>query len=200
MYNKKCLILIIPIIIISCKFTHRCDGFDLNDYKSIAFRTNDTLKYYAENSENNDSLVLFVTEFYHKGAYEYTSSYPDADCLYDVYYQTNDIEGISIREHLFELNNMGVRIGNDSYRFRTGYYNSNNHVEIIESDYSITSSYIETNNSKCYYWIVRDLSGNRRFDSFTKMENKGIIEFHDKQNEIVWKLFQFARQDGQNSF
>ena len=184
---KDVMICCLLVMISSCQFPQYCPGYDMNDYKIISFRNNDTINYYSDNLETKDSLSLIVFDFYNQGEYETTSNYPDFECYYDVFYQTNNIGGISIKEHLFESNKMEVTIGNDEYSFYLGYFTTTQ-TEICESNYNITYSYVIIDDTKCFCWTLNDLSGNRRFDSFTKMENKGVVEFHDKQTDRVWKL------------
>lgn len=180
------LFMILLIVISSCRVTRFCEGFDLNDHRDITFRNNDTIKYYSDNLETIDSIVFVVSDFYSSAASEETviTIYPDYECNIEAYYQTNEINGISIREYLGE-HTVEVQIGNDSYSYGLVRY-SQDHTITYESDYSILYSFVEENGEKQYYWTLTDLSGKRRFDSFTKMENMGIVEFHDKQTGKRW--------------
>ena len=180
------LFMILLIVISSCRVTRFCEGFDLNDHRDITYRNNDSIKYYSDNLETIDSIVLIVSDFYGTDASEETviTIYPDYECFYEAYYQTNEIDGISIREYLGD-HAVEVQIGNDTYSYGLVRY-SQDHTITYESDYSIYYSYVVENGEKQYYWTLNDLSGNRRFDSFTKMENMGIVEFHDKQTGKRW--------------
>ena len=182
------LFMVLLIVIASCRVTIYCDGFDLNDHRDITFRNNDTIKYYAYNIETMDSIVFVVSDFYSSAASEETivTIYPDHECDIEAYYQTNEIDGISIREYLGD-HAVEVQIGNDTYSYGLVRY-SQDHTITYESDYSIIYSFVVKNGEKQYYWTINDLSGNRRFDSFTKMENKGIVEFHDKHTGKHWSM------------
>lgn len=173
----------------SCIIPRYCEGFDLSDRKNITFRINDTIIYHSDHLGSKDSLVFIVSDFYCTGASEWIdiTIAPDYECYDEAYYETNSIEGILIREYLFGKE-MEVRIGNDVYSsFYLGYYTTT-HAETCGSDYNITYSYVMIEDTKCYCWTLNDLSGTRRFDSFTKMENKGIVEFHDRQTGKLWKM------------
>ena len=188
MKTKSTLMNLMLAIMSSCQFTHYCPGYDMEDRKIITFRKNDTIRYYSDNLATKDSLVFCVKDFYNKGGYEFSSNYPDADCYYDVYYHTNEIDGVSVQEHLLGFNTMEVQIGDDVYSFSLGYFATQNHTETKEFDYSIVYSYVLIDDNKEFCWTLNDLSGNRRFDSFTKMENRGIVKFHDKQTNQLWML------------
>ena len=186
--NNILMVCLIMFMLSSCVFTVYCPGFDLNDHRYITYRDNDIIRYYSNNLEIEDSLEFCVLDFYADGESEFTSYVPDNECLYDAYYETNRVDGIIIREYLSNNNEMEVKIGEDVYSsFYLGYFNTT-HTHTNESDYTITYYYEMIDNTKYYCWSLTDLSGNRRFDSFTKMEGKGIIEFHDKQTDRVWKL------------
>lgn len=188
MKHKNIIVYIFMVILPSCA---KCPGFSLNNYREISYRNKDTLIYYSDKLGTKDSLTLFVEDFYGSGESEYFLNLMDLECWYDAYYQTNDVEGTSIREYveftgLFE---MEVQIGHDIYPFNLKYYNNNN-TTVIDSinNFSVTYSYVFIHRKKYYCWTLNDLSGNRRFDSFTKMEFKGIIEFHDKETGKTWIL------------
>ena len=184
MNTKKVLFFFFLVIMSSCQIRHVCPEYDMENRLLITFRKNDTIRYYSDNTATIDSLVFYVEDFYRNEPYEFYSSGPDAYCYYDVYYQTNYVEGVFIRDRL-NGSNMEVQIGDDVYSFGFG---ASNLIDTIGSDYRITNSFVMIDDTRCYYWTLQDLSGNRRFDSFTKMENRGIIEFHDKQTGKVWVL------------
>lgn len=178
----------LSILITSCRMPRYCFGFDLQDHKDITFRYNDTLTYYSDNLETKDTLVLHVTGFYYSEPYEFyeISIVPDFKCGPVAYYQTDEVNGISIQEH-WDDPRMEVTIGNDNYSFGFPRYYTTV-TSVVGTDYAITSSYVIVDQEKLFYWKLDDKTGTRRFDSFTKMEYRGIIEFHDKQTGRVWKL------------
>lgn len=189
--NWKSLLLMVSILSIvftSCRMPRYCDGFDLQNHKDITFRDNDTITYYSENSGTMDSLFLCVSDFFYTEPYEYFefSIMPDFVCCPEAYYQTAEIAGFSIREHFSECNDMAVQIGNDNYSFSLGYFNSVK-TDTVGTDYSITYSFVMVDQKKHFCWTLNDLSGTRRFDSFTKMEYRGIVEFHDKETGKIWR-------------
>ena len=179
---------LLSILFTSCRLPRYCDGFDLQNHKDIAFRNNDTITYFSDNLGTLDTLVLYVSDFFSTGPYEFSeiSIAPDYECYYEAYYQTNQIEDCSIRERLLGPNDMEVQIGNDLYSFTLGYFD---HIDTstYTTGISVISFYVTINEEKLFYWKVSDASGNRRFDSFTKMDYKGIVEFHDKQTGKIWK-------------
>lgn len=168
--------------------TRFCPGFDMNDYRFVSFRTNDTLRYVSNNTTTIDSLILFVTDFYCDEPYEFTnySISPDYDCETEAYYQTNIINGISIWEHQ-QGYAIDVQLGSDLYSFSFTHY-VNPHTDTIDSDHVYSQDKIEVDGIECFTHTITDLSGNRRFDSFTKIESVGIIRFHDKKTGKEWKL------------
>lgn len=184
---KKILFYISFIILSSCRFPHYCPEFDMEDRELITFRENDTIWYYSDNTTTKDSLALCVLKFYRNEPYEFYSSFPDADCMYEVYYQTDEVNGVFIRERLHGCLDLDVQIGNDIYSFGPVSYVLSNHTDTVASDYILTSSFVMIDNIRYNYWILQDLLGTRRFDSFTKMEYRGIIEFHDKKTGKIWK-------------
>lgn len=193
MKNKSfCLLLVmvnlLSIMVMSCRMPRYCYGFDLQDHKDITFRDNDTITYFSDNQGTRDTLVLCVSDFFYTEPYEYSeiSIAPDYECCPEAYYQTVEIAGVSIREHLSGCNEMTVQIGNDFYSFALGYF-SQADTATYTSGYSVISSYVTINEDNRFCWKVNDTSGTRRFDSFTKMEYRGIVEFHDKQTGKTWK-------------
>ena len=88
------------------------------------------------------------------------------------------------------------------YRYNdTLYYYSDNLGELNKQDslvlvvvddstynFRMISFPIMKDNIKYQCWTMEDLTGDYRFDSFTKMEYKGIVEFHDKQTGKTWRL------------
>ncbi|KWW24045.1 MAG: hypothetical protein F082_2021 [bacterium F082] len=179
---------LLSILFTSCRLPRYCDGFDLQNHKDIAFRNNDTITYFSDNLGTKDSLILCVSDFFFTEPYEFTeiSIAPDYECCPEAYYQTNEIASVSIREHLIGCRDMEVQIGNDLYSFTLGYFD---HIDTstYTTGISVISFYVTINEEKLFCWKVSDTSGNRRFDSFTKMEYKGIVEFHDKQTGKIWK-------------
>lgn len=176
------------IMLTSCRMPRYCYGFDLQNHKDIAFRKNDTITYYSDNLGTKDSLILCVSDFFYTEPYEYSemSIMPDYECCPEAYYQTDEITSISIREHISGCNEMSVQIGNDSYSFSLGYRDSVL-TDTVGTNYCITYSFVMIDQNKYYCWTLNDLSGTRRFDSFKKMEYRGIIEFHDKKTGKIWK-------------
>ena len=163
-----------------------CPGYDMENYLYITFRKNDTIRYYSYNTTVTDSLVFRVVDFYKNEPYEFYS-YPDYDCFYDVYYKTNEVDGIFVREHL-EGMSMEVQIGDDVYLFDLIDLFPSDKIDTVALDYSVTCSFVMIDSTKFNYYTLQDLTGNRRFDSFTKMEYRGIVEFHDKQTGKLWKM------------
>lgn len=179
---------LLSIVFTSCRMPRYCYGFDLQNHKDIAFRNNDTITYYSDNLGTLDTLVLCVSDFFYTEPHEFyeISIAPDYECCPEAYYQTSEIASISIREHLIGCNELSVQIGDDLYSFTLGHFN---HIDTVTytSGFSVISFYITINEEKRFSWKVSDTSGNRRFDSFTKMDYNGIVEFHDKQTGKIWK-------------
>lgn len=179
---------LLSIVFTSCRMTRYCYGFDLQNYKDLAFRNNDTITYFSDNLGTLDTLVLCVSDFFYTEPYEFTeiTIAPDYECCPEAYYQTDEIASISIREHLIECNEMAVQIGDDLYSLYLSHFDHTN-TQTYTSGYSVTYFYVTIDEEKQFGWKVSDTSGNRRFDSFTKMEYRGIIEFHDKKTGKIWK-------------
>ena len=182
------IVSLLSIVFTSCRMTLYCYGFDLQNYKDLSFRNNDTITYFSDNLGTLDTLVLCVSDFFYTEPYEFTeiTIAPDYECCPEAYYQTDEIASISIREHLIECNEMAVQIGDDLYSLYLSHFDHTN-TQTYTSGYSVTYFYVTIDEEKQFGWKVSDTSGNRRFDSFTKMEYRGIIEFHDKKTGKIWK-------------
>ena len=191
--KKLSLYVLIAVAFTSC-YMARCPGFNLDDHRYVPYRYNDTLYYYSDNLEElnkQDSIVLVVVDFDSGESYEFYTYAPDVECGYEVYYQTNEIDGISIKEYVCTPNDAVIQIGDDIYPSnRLALSNKPDTTYLHDSTYNfrMISFPIMKDNIKYQCWTMEDLTGNYRFDSFTKMEYKGIVEFHDKQTGKTWRL------------
>ena len=153
----------------------KCPGYDLNDFQLISFRKGDTLTYI---SNQLDTIHLIVNDFYSKGYYEFLT-YPDYKCDYDTYYQTNIEADISIKEHI--TFGMKVKFCNyNAYWIASGNY-------MKKDDYEMEISDTVFNNIALKKYFVKDLSFNRRINTFVKVDFCGIIEFQDKVTGLTWR-------------
>ena len=192
--KKISLYVLIAVAFSSCCYIARCPGFNLDDHCLIPYRYNDTLYYYSDNLgklDKQDSLVLVVVDFDSGESHEFfTCFYPDVECGYEVYYQTNEVDGISIKEYVYTPNDAEIQIGDDFYPSRLGLKNTPDTTYLHDSTYNIRKITfpIMIDNIEYNCWTMEDLTGNYRFDSFTKMEYKGIVEFHDRLTGKTWRL------------
>jgi hypothetical protein len=161
----------------SCK-SKGCPEFDLLDKSIISFRLNDTIYY---KSDMNDTLILVVFDFYAEEARdgEWDIVYWEEDCYPSASYITNENRGISIKES----SNIGLTVSFcvDKEYFLWG-------KEEIENDRRMQFVSNGQINGIAYSYIieVEDLSSQRRIDRFIKVENYGIIEFHDRDTGLTW--------------
>jgi hypothetical protein len=165
---------VLSVLCLTSCITAKCPGYDLNDFRQISFRKGDTLTYV---SNQLDTIHLIVNDFYSKGYYEF-SSYPDYECDYDTYYQTNIENDISIKEHV--TYGMSVKFCNDNeYKITSGNY-------IKKNDYEMEVSDTVFDGISCKKYLVKDLSFNRRINTFVKVDFCGIVEFYDKVTSLTW--------------
>jgi predicted nucleic-acid-binding Zn-ribbon protein len=167
-------IILLALSMTSC-IKAKCPGYDLNDFRDISFRGGDTLTYISSQS---DTICLIVNDFYSRGAYEF-SSYPDYECDFDTYYQTDIKENISIKEHI--TYGISVQFCNDKeYKITSGNYTQKDNYEMYVSDTVI-------NDISYKKYFVKDLLSNRRINKFIKLDFCGITEFYDKATGLTWK-------------
>ena len=154
-----------------------CPGFDKNDYSLISYRLGDSLIYV---SNRNDTLKFTVQEFYTKGSYKDHGIWMDYLCNSDTYYQTNCIDGISIKEHLEEWQQSSIQFSNDRKYdvFPQGDFEME---EVKDTVYRGVD---------CRVYSCRDLTNKRRISYFKKMEYRGIIVFYDKSTNLTWYLIE----------
>jgi hypothetical protein len=164
-----------PVLCLTACITAKCPGYDLNDFRLISFRLGDTLIYV---SDQLDTILLVVNDFYSKGYYEF-SSYPDYECDLDTYYKTDTKRDMAIKEHI--TYGMSIQFCNDyEYQITFGNY-------IKKGDYEMEVSDTTLNDLSCRKYFVKDLSFKRRINSFVKVDFCGIIEFHDKITDLTWR-------------
>lgn len=116
-----------------------------------------------------------MTEFYSRGPYSDHGIFMDYECDYDTYYQTDCVDGISIRQ-TYELD-IGIKIGNDEYP-----ESMNSHAVTFASTDIIYRGCV------CEKRVVTDLTNNKRFAKYVFMEFRGVIEFYDRLTGLPWKL------------
>jgi hypothetical protein len=165
---------LLSVLCLTSCITAKCPGYELNDFRVISFRYGDTLTYV---SNQLDTIHLIVNDFHCKGSYEF-SSYPDYECDFDTYYQTDIKNDISIKEHI--TYGMSVQFCKDNeYKINSGNY-------IKKGDYEMEVLDTVFNGISCQKYFVKDLSFNRRINTFVKVDFCGIIEFHDKVTGLTW--------------
>ena len=162
-------------------FEYSCPEFDYSDYENISYRLNDTIKYVSLES---DTLILIVSSFEAMEQQNWTGCVMDYECPGQAKYIAY-VDNAPIISENFMHNKFEIGFYNDSiYKF--GIYGladtiKNDLCRVRYKNYEINGI-----NYKLIF-EVKDLSGSRRIDRFIKASGKGIVEFHEKINDITWR-------------
>jgi len=183
-YLKIFFILSISYQLYACSCGYTCPGFDYNDKKIISYRINDTIKYF---SGLNDTLLFVVDSFdYNKSEFTY-GFYTTYECLNWAMYRAKSNE-------IFFVEKFDERYNTWNIRYEIQFCNDNLYYVYFHDTLIINDVHIICNKNYNVDGIiygtvfeVKDLSNTRRINSFIKVTGKGIIEFHDKLNDITWK-------------
>ena len=172
---KKTIFFLICSVFVSCKY--HCPGYDTNDKNRIPFRLGDSVVYV---SNLNDTVIFDVNDFYADAPSSFTTGFPvmDIECGDKCYYQMISKSNLQLTIKETETRSMEICFGTDKpytqivFHRPPSYVNSDFKYEVfVNADDVIT---------------VKDLSGQRRIDSFIKVPFRGITEFHDKQTGLTW--------------
>ncbi len=179
---KIIIILVSITLFVSCNYVvEDCSGFPNSDLKNIPYNHGEQIRY----NNGIDTISFSVDTFYKTEPYEIRGSFPQTgfdDCGSTGLYGTSiDPKfGYKLVDE-FSQNGGGVfhitintPYGNETFNNPTEYYDTYQvngvryeEVNIFEKD--------TLNNSPIIYKII-------------KASNKGIIQFNDFQNKMVWDI------------
>ena len=173
------LLHMIIIELVSCNY--QCPGYDLNDKSEISFRLGDSIIY---KSNNNDTLIFVVDDFYAEGPNSWRGLAMDIDCSPKCYYKMTSLSNPQMTITETQTWKLNICFCDDKPYDNVIFIRNN--VTKRDFDYEIIGNY--QRDTITFYGVtkVNDLSGQRNINNFIKAINHGIIEFYEKQTDLTW--------------